>query len=612
MRLFPHDSIRPVQKEFMESVRQVLNEGSNLIAHAPTGLGKTAATIAPALDYALEHGLTVFFLTSRHTQHAIAVDTLAAIREKHKEKFNVTNIIGKKWMCPVPGVEDLHSSEFADYCRAVREDNRCEFYERTRTKGGLSVEAKRMLGELKKAGPTHTEGTIRRCAEERLCPYEISMKLASESSVIVTDYFYIFNPKIRESFFQKASKELEKAIIIVDEGHNLPSRIKDLASERLSTMMLQRAITEAKKMGYNEVATKLIKVQDTIMGLAKEGEDEILVSKDAFVEPIQDYDLLTSELALLGDTVREQEKKSYIASVATFLDAWQGPDEGFARILSTKDSGRYPILTLSYRCLDPSLIAAPVINQSHSTIVMSGTLSPTSMYRELLGVGRAVEKTFGSPFPKENRRNLIVPLASTKFSNRSPREYEKIATITSAIADRVKGNTAIYFPSYALRDHVAQYFEKLTSREVLYEAPSMTKRERTETLQKFRMLSNPGAVLLGCVSGSFSEGVDLPGDLLSCVVIVGLPFQQPDLETKELIAYYDRKFSKGWEFAYILPAFNKALQAAGRCIRSAHDRGLVVFLDERYAYPNYRAYFPGGLDLEVTPDFAIKAEDFFR
>jgi DNA excision repair protein ERCC-2 len=86
--------------------------------------------------------------------------------------------------------------------------------------------------------------------------------------------------------------------------------------------------------------------------------------------------------------------------------------------------------------------------------------------------------------------------------------------------------------------------------------------------------------------------------------------QRPDLETKELIDYYEKKFRKGWDYGYIFPAITKCLQSAGRCIRSETDKGIVVFLDQRFAWPNYRRCFPDS-NLEITRDYEEKISEFF-
>jgi DNA excision repair protein ERCC-2 len=75
--------------------------------------------------------------------------------------------------------------------------------------------------------------------------------------------------------------------------------------------------------------------------------------------------------------------------------------------------------------------------------------------------------------------------------------------------------------------------------------------------------------------------------------------------------YYNQKFGKGWDYGYVLPAITKTLQNAGRCIRSEKDRGAIVFLDERYAWPQYRKCFPQDWNLKITQDLKAELEEFF-
>jgi DNA excision repair protein ERCC-2 len=159
---------------------------------------------------------------------------------------------------------------------------------------------------------------------------------------------------------------------------------------------------------------------------------------------------------------------------------------------------------------------------------------------------------------------------------------------------------------------VAEYFSKKSNKTVFSEKPKFTKQEKDEFLDSFKKYKETGAVLLGVIGGNFSEGVDLPGDYLKCVVIVGLPLQRPDLETEALIKYYDDKFNKGWDYGYLLPAFNKALQSAGRCIRTETDKGVIVFLDERYSWKNYYRCFPSNWDIKITVLFEKLISDFFK
>ena len=337
--------------------------------------------------------------------------------------------------------------------------------------------------------------------------------------------------------------------------------------------------------------------------------------KQTFVELVGreiDISQLADDMEHIADEVREKQKQSYIGGVAGFLSNWlEQPEEGFARIIAVNNFRGENSVELSNNCLDPSVLSKGIIQKADSVVLMSGTLIPPVMYKDLVGFEDSIEKTYQNPFPPNNQLNLVVPKTTTKYSKRSESQFLDIAKECASITDSVTGNSILFFPSYYIRDRVADSFQKLSKKTVFFEGAGMSASERDALLEKFRKYSGVGAVLLGVVSGSFYEGIDLPGELLKCVVIVGLPFQQPDLRTKKLIEYYDKKFGKGWDYGYVFPAFNKTLQSAGRCIRSESDEGVIVFLDERYLWSNYQRCFPKDMKLKVTRDPATDIKNFF-
>ena len=617
MDFFPFEEIRAQQKEFMMELSSALEQESGFVAHAPTGIGKTAAVLTPVINYALKNKKNIFFLTSRQTQHKIALETLERVKEKNNLKLGVTDIIGRKWTCAQPHVDKLYSGEFYEFCRSLREGEKCEFYNNTKSKNKLTTEAKKIIGELR--GTINANNyLVKNCEKSKLCPYEIAMHMAANSEVVVADYYYLFHPSISELFLSKTGKEIEESIIIVDEAHNLPARLMEQATAKLSNTNIKRAISEARKYKYEETAQMLNFLMDTLVDLSNPfgSKGEEIVKKETFSGLIAreiDISQLADDLEYIADEIREKQKQSYIGSVASFLYNWlKQPEEGFARIISVNNFKGEKMVELSNNCLDPSVLSREIIQKSTSTILMSGTLVPPKMYSDILGFGKTLEKTYKNPFPKKNQLSLIVPKTTTKFSKRSEEQFKAMAEECAKVADAVKGNSIIFFPSYYIRDRVLESFKRLTKKTVLLEGAGMTAEERDKTLEKFREYSKTGAVLLGVVSGSFYEGIDLPGELLKCVVIVGLPFQQPDLKTKKLIEYYDKKFGKGWDYGYIFPAFNKTLQSAGRCIRSETDEGVIVFLDERYLWSNYKRCFPQDMELQITKDPAPLIRNFFN
>src|SRR3989338_4395495 len=615
--LFPHDKIRDIQDTVVSDVYEAIKNKQNIIIHAPTGIGKTASVLAPALSFAMNRDLVVFFLTSRQTQHKIAVDTLKQIKKKYGDNFGVADIIGKKWMC-LQELEALNSGDFIDYCKKLRDEGQCEFYLNTRKKSmSPTIVAEQNLNELKVIGPLHVEEVIENCRKPKLCPYEMVSLLAKDAKVIISDYNYIFNQDIRGSLFGRANKKLENSIVIIDEGHNLPERAREMLTAKLSTFIIDRAIKEASKHEFYNVLSILKNIKDIFNELGFDlnfNKEEKLVRKYEFIDKINEngnYDEYVNELNNIGDLIREKQKQSFVGSIGKFLEAWLNEDNGFARVLSKDFINNN--LTLNYRCLDPSLITKDVIERSYATIIMSGTLTPTFMYKDILGFNNnTIEKVYGNPFPKNNRLCLIVPETTTKFTRRNDEEYARIAEVCNKIIGKIPGNAALFFPSYDLRDKVYKNLYNICAKKFLIEKQNLSKEEKEKILEEFKRYKDEGAVLLAVSTGNFGEGIDLPGDFLKGVIIVGLPLEKPDLETKELIEYYEEKYGKGFDYGYIFPAITKCLQNAGRCIRTETDKGVIVFLDERFAWENYLRCLPLDMDFKISKVYEERISSFFN
>ena len=607
---FPHDTMRESQRELVHDILGAVSERKHIIAHAPTGLGKTAAALAPALAIAEKENLTVLFLTSRHTQHRLAIDTAKTIKQRFGLGFSGVSMIGKRWMCAQSGIEGLSSSEFSDYCSLLRSDKQCEFYLNTRpAEAPLSVEGEALLDTISPSTPLPTEAFVQAAREKHLCPYEIGLSMSSKSRIIITDYYYAFHPTISENFLAKIGKPMEYIILVIDEGHNLPGRMRELLSSSLTTQTISFAKKEAERFGFADANGILCELETMLWSLLPDDKEERLISKSEVLdraERIKPCAHIIAELEDASKDVQAVQKRSALGSIAAFLDEWNGPDEGFVRFCrKTKSRRGQDIAGIYYNCLDPSMATADIIDRSFATIIMSGTLTPTSMYSDLLGFSRqrTIQKEYSSPFDEANRLALIVPKTTTRFSRRSEAQFMRIADECARICDAIPGNVAVFFPSYFLRDAVQTHFSPACRKTQFSEDPSMSKQDRDELLLRFKGYKTTGAVLLAVASGSFGEGIDLPGDFLQGVVIVGLPLSKPDLEIDALIKYYDRKFARGWEYGYVLPAMTRTIQNAGRCIRTETDRGVIVFLDERYVHPQYNSCFPRSWKLKTTMDY---------
>jgi len=620
--LFPFEKQRNVQSKMTQDVYEALAEGKHVIAHAPTGLGKTAASLSSALTYAINNGKKIIFLTPKHTQHQIAIETLKKIRDRFGINVNVVDFIGKRWMCQVPGVQALSSRDFAEFCRDMKKEERCNFYNKVRKSTNLTRDAEKQLKELKNESPLHVEELCKKCGVNEMCPYEISCELAKEANVLIADYYHIFHPHIRKAFLLKTATDLSDCVIIVDEAQNLPERIREVLSSSVSTFSINKAIIEARKHENTDVANELSAIAEVLKILSdkiEENKKESFISKEEFISFVEketgkNYEELGSELLVVGEKIRVDEQKSFVGSIGRFLQEWLEEGEGYVRILKKFKFNEKEALQLSFRCLDPSVSSKELFSECHSAVLMSGTLTPTRMYRDLLGMGEERTNCFeyDNPFPPKNKLSLIVPDTTTRYTRRNEKEFEKIATWCGDIVNSIPGNVAVFFPSYYVRDMITKKFERLSRKSVFVERQGMTKRERFEFLQEFKDYSDIGAVFLGVTGGSFGEGIDLPGKYLKGVVVVGIPLDSPDLETQALIEYYEKMFGAGWNYGYLFPAMNRVIQACGRVVRSESDRGAVVLLDERFTWQNYFKCLPLDWKIIVTKEPVRRINEFFK
>ncbi|MBT3323901.1 ATP-dependent DNA helicase [archaeon] len=621
---FPYEKTRKTQENLMNVVHDTIKNKTNLLLHAPTGIGKTISALAPALTYILkeEPKKTIFFLTSRNTQHLIAVETLKDMKQKHNLSFVVVDLIGKKGMCNQSGINLLSSSEFFEYCKDLREKDNCPYFSNIKIKNKLSPTVINVLDKLKAQSPLHVEEINSICFNSDVCSYETACLLGKKSQVIIADYNYMLNPHIRNNLLQRINKNLSDCIIIFDEGHNIPYRARDILSSNLSTITLDYAAKETKSLGHKEISESLYDLKEQLQKLAKEkvpfDKMESITAKRDFqskVEDISNYEELMGSFSFVSEQILETKRRSFTQSVALFMENWLGPDEGYTRILTKEftKNGKVKI-NLAHKCLDPAFVMNDLIEESHSIIIMSGTLTPLDMYQDLLGFNSSncTIMELENPFPQENRQNIILPKTSTKYKSRSKLMYEEIAKHSTGISNKVPGNVVIFFPSYKLRDEINEYIKDLSDKTIFLEDSRYTKEQRSDLLERFKGYKDEGAILLAVAGGSFSEGIDLPGDLLKAVIVVGLPLGHPNLETKELIDYYDRRFSRGWDYAYVFPAIIKTLQSAGRCIRSETDKGIIVFLDERYLWQSYRRCFPKEMNIQIKNDPIPQISDFFK
>jgi DNA excision repair protein ERCC-2 len=222
----------------------------------------------------------------------------------------------------------------------------------------------------------------------------------------------------------------------------------------------------------------------------------------------------------------------------------------------------------------------------------SATLKPFEYYARLSGLDSILLRRaeFQSPFPRERRKILIIPQISTKYSQRE-RNYARIADAVQRISGLRQGNYLVFFPSFEFLERVAALLQSPVGFSLLRQERGMKAAAVEAILNHLRQVDIP-TIVLAVQGGSFSEGVDYAGEMLIGAFVVGPPLPNFDLEREQMRAYYQARYSAGFEYAYTIPAMAKAIQAAGRVIRSERDRGLIVLMDSRFLQPDYSRAMP--------------------
>jgi DNA excision repair protein ERCC-2 len=622
-RFFPHEKAREFQDELVYDIYHSIKKGQSILINAPTGIGKTAGALAPALKYLFDEKakgkkLKIFFLTGRHTQHSIVIETIRRINERGMEVI-VADIFGKKFLCGFEDVVNFLPSDFSEYCKSLRAEKKCHYYSNTTdassqekkfSKAGLE-----MISRLKLKS-SETVELRRECKDATLCPYEIACGIAKDADVVICDYNHLFNRQIREGFFKKIGADLENSIIIIDEAHNLPERLREMLSMEISEKSLQFALRENKRFSQNcadylrAMIEFFIEKQSDEEGIKTKFGETLIENSDIidFLKSRFDMTELMEAMGRASEEIRRQQRRSFLGRVCDFLvlvSSTQDYDEFITIGYSSRTDNMF---TIEYFCVDPSILTKEVIEKSKSMILMSATLEPLEMYSDVLGFDYPNMKSYKNPFPDRNRLTLIIPETTTKYEERSEVEYKRIAFHVGSVLSFVPGRAAVFFPSYEILDSVVEK-SKISGRKLYVERQKLSKEGKAELIKNF--VNDETGVLCAVVGASFSEGIDLPNKL-KCVILVGLPLRPPNIKSKKLIQLYQERFGRGFDYGYFVPAMNKAIQSAGRCIRSSSDFGALVFLDKRYEYENYRALMPKDWKMVSTSYYDEVLSDFFK
>lgn len=578
---FPFSQYRAGQREMAVSVYNAFKNGQNAFIEAPTGIGKTASTLFPTLK-AMNEGLIdkIFYLSAKTITKRVAEDTVRLMQAHSGDtlKLKTLTLTAKDKIC------------FLD--KATCYPEKCSY-----AKGHFD-RCNDALWDVLQNDSVFERDVVEVYAEKhRVCPYEFSLDMALFMDLIICDYNYAFDPRVYlRRFFDAPS---EQFAFLVDEAHNLVDRARTMYSAELHKDKVM-AIKKAVKENDHALEKQIDGINKLILNVRKNcDEDGVYVDKDEISEiytqlkrraTVLEKWLIHSQGSEIYDLVLD-----FYFEILTYLRISELYDDGFCFYIT---EGNTQKTVIKLFCINPASQLMRFISNSRASVFFSATLSPLDYYQGVLS-GDESAKCLKLPSPFDPRRKMVLfsEDVSVKYKDREE-ALDPICQYVYHMGKSRVGNYMVFFPSYKYMKEVTDLFLQHYQGEfdIIIQDREMDDQEKESFLNRFEnhLDSETGRSLLcfAVLGGVFSEGIDLKGDLLIGVALIGVGLPMMSFENNLIKSYFDLYNQKGFEYAYQYPGINKVMQAAGRVIRNEEDRGVILLLDKRLSQQFYRRLLP--------------------
>lgn len=577
-----NDSIRQIefpfpyregQRDLVVSVYRTILRKKKLFIQAPTGVGKTMATVFPAVR-AVGEGLgeKIFYLTAKTIMRTVAEQAFSLLKEKGLLYKTIT-LTAKEKIC---------------FCEEAEcNPDACPY-----AKGHFDRVNDAVFDLITHSGDWSREVLEEQAKKHMVCPFEMSLDVSNWADAVICDYNYAFDPQAHlKRFFSESGKG--EYLFLIDEAHNLVER----GREMYSASLYKEDLLEVRKLVKAEdpkLAKGLSECNQQFLELKRECEHyQILKSVSHIALKLMN---VLSKLEDYLEECKDAEKKKRVLdfyfAVRSFLNVHDIMDENYVIFSEMMEDGRFQIKLF---CVNPAVNLQNYLEQGNSTIFFSATLLPVHYYKKLLSVEKDDYAVYAhSSFPQENKFLFIGTDVSTRYTRRGESTYQRFARYIAVMAEQKKGNYMAFFPSYRFLEEVHTCFLEYVDHEVdsICQVSYMDEEQREEFLEEFEQEREKSLVAFCVMGGIFSEGIDLTDDKLIGAVIAGTGLPQVCTEREILKQYFNAADMDGFDYAYLYPGMNKVLQSAGRVIRTESDRGVILLLDDRFRAMRYREVFP--------------------
>lgn len=577
-----NDSIRQIefpfpyregQRDLVVSVYRTILRKKKLFIQAPTGVGKTMATVFPAVR-AVGEGLgeKIFYLTAKTITRTVAEQAFSLLKEKGLLYKTIT-LTAKEKIC---------------FCEEAEcNPDACPY-----AKGHFDRVNDAVFDLITHSGDWSREVLEEQAKKHMVCPFEMSLDVSNWADAVICDYNYAFDPQAHlKRFFSESGKG--EYLFLIDEAHNLVER----GREMYSASLYKEDLLEVRKLVKAEdpkLAKRLSECNQQFLELKRVCEHyQILKSVSHIALKLMN---VLSKLEDYLEECKDAEKKKRVLdfyfAVRSFLNIHDIMDENYVIFSEMMEDGRFQIKLF---CVNPAVNLQNYLEQGNSTIFFSATLLPVHYYKKLLSVEKDDYAVYAhSSFPQENKFLFIGTDVSTRYTRRGESTYQRFARYIAVMAEQKKGNYMAFFPSYRFLEEVHTCFLECVDHEVdsICQVSYMDEEQREEFLEEFEQEREKSLVAFCVMGGIFSEGIDLTDDKLIGAVIAGTGLPQVCTEREILKQYFNAADMDGFDYAYLYPGMNKVLQSAGRVIRTESDRGVILLLDDRFRAMRYREVFP--------------------
>lgn len=572
---FPFE-YREGQKRLTAAVYRTIEQKKKLFIQAPTGVGKTIATVFPAVK-AVGEGLgeKIFYLTAKTITRTVAWQAFETLKDQAL-RMKVIVLTAKEKICFCEETEC--NPDACPYAKGHFDRVNDAVYELLTTTDAISREV--------------IEEQARKW---KVCPFEMGLDVSTWADAIICDYNYVFDPNAHlKRFFGEGNKG--EYLFLIDEAHNLVDRAREMYSARIC------------KEDFLSVK-RLVKTEDIKLGRRLEDCNRQLLSLKRECDGCRVLDSAANVylklISLMGEMERyleecekEEVRKEVLElyfSVRTFISVYEELDQDYLIYSEIGNEGRF---YLHLFCVNPARRLKEYLEKGIGTIFFSATLLPIQYYKTLLSTVKDDYTIYAeSPFDTGHRLLMLGTDVSTRYKLRGSRMYQKYAGYLLEVAQAKAGNYIAFFPSYRFMEEVYEEFLDLVEKqgadvEYVMQSQYMSEEAREIFLENFEMERSQSLMGFCVLGGIFSEGIDLAEDKLIGAVIVGTGLPQVCRERELLRQYFEGQGLQGFDYAYLYPGMNKVLQAAGRVIRTDEDRGVILLLDDRFKDRRYRETFP--------------------